>query len=213
METNLILLIVLVLALSQVVMAVYFFFSRQNTFINERSTDTRDLELLHDAVKKSQVIIGDSELEAIKQEADARFRTSKLEKKYEEEMGMDVSEVLQTIKAETAKAGENYKKSLASDLEEIKNLRKQVEEEIKMSVDQIVSDFDQNLGQAIKVAQDQVQKDLLVYQKKREKQIDENAETVIERAVEVYLGKKLDRKDHMQLIFEALERAKAEKVI
>ncbi len=205
METNLILLIILVVALSQVLMVVYFILSNRSKQIapTEETGSEKNWDLLHEAIKKSQAIVGNAELESIKQAALSQQQIGKFEKESENEMQLSVSEVLQTIKNETAKAGELYKKQLILQSEELKNLS---EAETK----KMLKDFHDQLEKNMLDVQNGFVRELSEYKIRKEKEIDKNAETIVERTVELYLSKKLDRKEQMQLIFESLERAKAE---
>ena len=167
----------------QVLMLVYYIrFSRQKQVDQVEAGNGKNWDLMHDAVKKSQAIIGNSELEAIKQSAT----------------------IEQIIKEGTAKAGEEYKKNLELQ-------KNQSDRLLREETQKTVAHFRDQLKKNMHEIQDGFAKELAVYKTKKEQAIDNNAEEIIDRAVELYLGKKLDKKEQMQLIFEALERAKNEK--
>src|SRR3989338_6459928 len=110
----------------------------------------------------------------------------------------------QIIKEGTAKAGEDYKKNLELQ-------KNQSDRLLREETQKTVAHFRDQLKKNMHEIQDGFAKELAVYKTKKEQAIDNNAEEIIDRAVELYLGKKLDKKEQMQLIFEALERAKNEK--
>ncbi len=212
METNLVLILIGVIVVCQVLLLVYYFKSVKQSQ-KETTLDEKEWDLLHDAQKKSQAIVANSELESIRQTASTRLQTEKFEKEYEKEMGLTSREVMDLIKAETAKAGQNYKVELAKMLEEQKMELNDNKKMTNQKMEELVLGLDKDLSQTVKSIEDQVQKDLLEYKKMRERQIDQNGEEILEKAAELFIGKALDRKGHMQLIYEALERAKNEKQI
>jgi hypothetical protein len=65
----------------------------------------------------------------------------------------------------------------------------------------------------IKADMETIKRALTDYQRIRMAQIEENLAETIQRAAELYLGKKLDPETHMELIYESLEKAKREKLI
>lgn len=187
MNTDLVLLVLLVVALSQVAMVVYFFRGKQAGVDN----DQKGWDVLHDAMKKSQAIVGQAELAGIKERAI-----------YQQDMKMTVEEVEESLKREVAKAGQKYEDYLEKMLGD-------VQKKLEGSVETMES----GLGETMKAVEAAAVGRAEQYRKDKMRKIDENAEEIMERAVEIYLGKKLDRKEHMQLVFEAMERAKAEKSI
>lgn len=178
-----VLLIISAIIVCQVLMLVYYVrFSREKQVNEVEAGNGKNWDIMHDAIKKSQALIGNSELEAIKQSAT----------------------IEQIIKEGTAKAGEDYKHELTLQTQEIKRLG---DGETKKMLAEFRDQFEKNMHEI----QDGFAKDLALYKAKKEQTIDNNAEEIIDRAVELYLGKKLDKKEQMQMIFEALERAKNEK--
>lgn len=200
------LLLIGLIVFCQVLLLVYYFRSRSQSEGDKKfDRSEKQWNLLHDAIKKSQAIQAQAELEAIKETAESGQRIERFEKEVESDLQLSAAEVLELIKSETAKAGEEYKKSLAKDNEEIRKLR---DEETKKVVDEGREQLQKNLHQVT----DGFAKELAAYKTEREKLIDKNAEELILRAAEIYLSKKLDKKEHMQLVFESLEKAKAEKI-
>lgn len=187
-----ILLIVLVVALAQVLMVVYFFVASKQQKQEKLPTTTKDWDLIHNAIKKSQAIVGEAELEAIKETAEARVQTGKYE-----------DEIINITKQEMVRAGEAFKAELRKQTELIKTMST---EETKRSLEEFRGQLEKNLLDI----QNNFARELGAYKTQKEKAIDQHGEEIIERAVELYLGKKLSRAEQMQLIFEALEKAKTE---
>ncbi|MDO8638958.1 MAG: hypothetical protein Q7R43_05255 [Candidatus Daviesbacteria bacterium] len=175
--------------------------------------ETKGFDIVHDAIKKSQAMLGNAELQAIKTTADARVITNKLEAKYEAQLA------LMAVKAE-----EEFTKIL-KDLEvRAEQCQLLLENSTKEKTVEIMERFEKNLATflssseyqgitAINTEITQVRKAIEEYKKAQIKAVDENIKAIVEETVAKVLGKKLTLDDQMDLIYKSLEEAKKEKWI
>lgn len=213
MEANNILALIGIVFVVQAIVLIYYIFKAKKQEHKDESSvlDEKSWDIIHDSIRKSQAIEAQAELDSLKLNSQSEMRLKDFEKESEQKIAMTSDEVVQSIKEETARAGESYKKNLAEELAKFQSLREETEDQVRKSMEELVQRFDVDLSSSVNRIQDEVRKELEDYQKRKETLIDQNAEEIMERAVELYLGKKLDKKEQMQLVFEALERAKNEK--
>lgn len=170
-------------------------------------------DIVHDAIKKSQAMLGNAELEAIKTTANVRVQTNKMEAKYEAQLS------LMAVKAE------NEFTKLLKDLEvRAEQSQLLLENVTKEKTVEIMERFEKNLATFLSSSEYQgitainteitaVRKTIENYKKAQMQAIDENIKTIVEETVSKLLGKKLSLQDQMDLIYKSLEEAKKEKWI
>ncbi|MDO8570172.1 MAG: hypothetical protein Q7R97_01135 [Candidatus Daviesbacteria bacterium] len=175
--------------------------------------ETKGFDIVHDAMKKSQAMLGNAELEGIKTVADVRVQTNKMEAKYEAQI------TLMAVKAETEFT--KLLKDLAVRAEQSQLL---LEDAVKEKTQEIMERFEKNLANflssseyqgitAINTEITQVRLAIEEYKKAQIKAVDENIKTIVEETVAKVLAKKLSLDDQMDLIYKSLEEAKKEKWI
>lgn len=178
-----------------------------------KKPDQDELKIIHDAMKKSQAMLGNAELEGIKTVADARVKTNKLEAKYEAQL------VLMAVKAEA-----EFTKLLQDLAVRAEQSQLLLEDAVKEKTQEIMERFEKNLANflssseyqgitAINTEITQVRKAIEEYKKAQMKAVDENIKAVVEETVAKVLSKKLSLDDQMDLIYKSLEEAKKEKWI
>lgn len=170
-------------------------------------------DIVRKAIKKSQAMLGNAELEAIKTTADTRVKTNKMEAKYEAQLA------LMAVKAE------NEFTKLLKDLEvRAEQSQLLLENAVKQKTEEIMARFEKNLATflssseyqgitAINTEITQVRKALEEYKKAQMLSVDENIRVIVEETIAKILGKKLSLEDQMDLIYKSLEEAKKEKWI
>lgn len=193
--------------------------------------DEKGYKTLHDASKKAQAILGMAELDAIKISADTRFYKEKLENQAQKELeglsrltSEEFSKYIAEIKAsleKSTKQFEDYLKYLKTEGDAEKNNNSEM---IKAQITQTFVKFEENLSQyLIDTQQRSVQSVELelkaarglieTYKANQLRIIDENIIAMLEKTLSLVLAKKLSLQDQVDLVYEALEKAKAEKFI
>lgn len=177
-------------------------------------------ETLHDSIKKSQEIIGQAELEGIKVIASNKIDTSKLEEEYSKQLSESLEEskkniataqaqLLQFMQDLQKRSGEFEEASKKSGEERINQLFEKVESRL--------SDFlmqtEQKTTSSIELELTSARQLVDTYKNEQLKLIDENIVAMMEQTLSIVLSKKLSLKDQLDLVYEALERAKVEKFI
>ncbi len=176
--------------------------------------------LLYDAAKQAQNIIGLSELEGIKVSADAKIATQKMEK-----------ESLQALQEVSIEAKSSMQKAQSTFVDYLSGLSQQAnasvtesEKVVKDRVSQLFEQFEQNLSTYLTQTQEQSVKAITLevqaarqlidsYKTEQFRLIDENIVAMLERTLSLVLTKNLTLKDQVDLVYESLEKAKAEKFI
>ncbi len=208
----------------------------------DSNLEGKSYDTLHSATKKAQAILGMAELDAIKVTADTRFYKEKLEDKFEQELQAASKAAQELIKQQTDRTiadFDNYLKELKSNLEKsdkdyvsyltfLKSdtdaQKNQSQDTIKTQINQIFVKFEENLSQFLMDSQQRSVQSIELelkaarglietYKQQQLKVIDENVIAMLEKTLSLVLGKKLSLQDQVELVYEALEKAKAEKFI
>ncbi len=225
-------------------------------------TKDKSYAIIHDAIQKSQEIIGEAELEGIKASSETKVQTEKLEQQYVNQLqkATDAAqEAISTSKenfnkfleklreninqSKAVKQSETALTQTAADVQEsltktqagfaqfLEDLKTTInqsqntsQELIKQQVNQQFERFEQNLTdffahteqqstKAIELEVKSARQLIETYKSQQLALIDENIIAMLERTLSLVLSKKLSLKDQMDLVYESLEKAKAEKFI
>lgn len=170
-------------------------------------------ETLNQSIKKSQAIIGEAEIEGIKE-------TAKIELDFQKILTQSLDQSKQTIVA--------AQNQLLKFMQDLKIRSQEFEEASKASgearinqlfdrVENRLSDFlmqtEQKTTSSIELELKSARELVEAYKNEQLKLIDENIIAMMEQTLSLVLGKKLSLKDQLDLIYEALEKAKVEKFI
>lgn len=166
-------------------------------------------ETLHSSIEKSQDIIGEAELEGVR--INAAFN-----QKLQEITKMGQTSVTNSY---------NQLIAYLNSLQKVADTSKQTSEKIAQervnqlfdSLEQRLSDFlvetSQKTSSSIELELKAARGLIDTYKQEQLKLIDENILAMMEQTLSIVLNKKLSLQDHLDLVYEALERAKVEKFI
>lgn len=201
-------------------------------YLSSKQIDTSDLEessakghrLIYQALKKAQAILGMAELESIKVVADSRVSTRKMESSLEEQLSEIKSELEKNLGSQTLKAQEAFITYLSDLKTRSEQSLLQNQEVIQQKTQGLFDLFEQNLSSfltqteqksvaAIELELKAARQLIDTYKAQQLSLVDENIIAMLETTLSLVLTKKLSLKDHVDLVYEALEKAKIEKFI
>jgi len=177
-------------------------------------------ETLHKSIEKSEDIIGKAELEGIKVVAGSKVETAKFEREFSDKLSGALETSNQTISSAQASLLQ-FMRDLQSRSEEFEEAQKTSGQErinqLFNNVEERLSDFlvqtAQKTTSSIELELKSTRQLIDVYKNEQLKLIDENIIAMMERTLSIVLAKKLSLKDQLEIISEALEKAKVEKFI
>lgn len=183
--------------------------------VREKGWDT-----LNQSIKKSQAIVGQAELAGIKIAAESKLETSRLETDFSRQLAQALDESRQTITSAQAallqfmtdlqkRSAEFEEASKVSGQQRINQLFDRVEAKLADFLVQTAEKTTSSIELELKASRQLVE----TYKNEQLKLIDENIIAMMEQTLNIVLGKKLALKDQLDLVYEALERAKVEKFI
>ncbi len=192
--------------------------SESDSFLQE--IKQKGWETLNQSIKKSQAILGQAELDSIKVVEGNKQETAKLNEYLETKFAESLEESRQHIIA-TQNQFLQFMQSLQKRSEEFEEASKTAgEQRIKQLFDRVesrLSEFlvqtEQNTTSAIELELKTTRQFIDTYKTRQLKLIDENIIAMMEQTLSLVLGKKLSLKDQLDLVYEALEKAKVEKFI
>lgn len=170
-------------------------------------------ETLNQSIKKSQAILGEAEIEGIKE-------TATIELDFQKKLTQSLEHSKQTI---TTAQGSFLQfmadlQTRSSEFEEVQ--KKAGEQRINQLFDRVenrLSDFliqtEQKSTASIELELKSTRQLVETYKNQQLKLIDENIIAMMEQTLNIVLAKKLSLTDQLDLVYEALERAKVEKFI
>lgn len=166
-------------------------------------------ELLHDAVKRAQEIISTAELESVKVTAQNTLK-----------FDAATSQITDAM----VKSHQNFKTYLDSLSQQASQSASSSDNLIRQRMNSLFEEFEQHLSDFLTQTQQQSSKAIALeiqssrnlietYKQQQFSLIDENIVAMLERTLSLVLVKKLSLKDQVDLVYESLEKAKAEKFI
>lgn len=177
-------------------------------------------ENLNASIKKSQDILGEAEIEGIKITAEERHKTLKVQEEFQKNLNESLNESKQAI---TAAQGQllAFMQDLQKRSNEFEEAQKAAgEQRINQLFDRVegrLSDFliqtEQKTTSSIELELKSTRELIEAYKNEQLKLIDENIIAMMEQTLSLVLGKKLSLKDQLDLVYEALEKAKVEKFV
>lgn len=177
-------------------------------------------DTLHQSIKKSQDILGQAELEGVKVVAESRVETSKMEEEYAKKLSAIISQSQQAITQAQAQLLQ-FMASLQKRSEQFEEASKiagtqrinQLFDRLETKLSDFLIQTEQKTTSSIELELKAARQLIDSYKAQQLKLIDENILAMMEQTLNTVLGKKLSLKDQLDLIYEALEKAKIEKFI
>lgn len=192
--------------------------SASDNFLEEMKK--KGWDTLNRSIKKSQAIIGQAELDSFKIVAGNKLETAKLDQNFENQLAASLDQSRQTIvvaQNQLLQFMQDLQKRSA-DFEEAS--QKAGEQRINQLFDRIenkLADFslqtEQKTTASIELELKSVRQLIDTYKNEQLKLINENIVAMMEQTLSVVLAKKLSLQDQLDLVYEALEKAKVEKFI
>lgn len=201
-------------------------------------SEEKSFEVLHQAIQKAQQLLGQAADQNSQLTNEAKVQVQKYEQNSEvqlkqvlEEARIDFDKQLknlsfqiQNLSDQSTKASGQYQAYLNQLQSETQRLQQLSQETIKSEINKLFENFEQQLTHFLtQTEQESVRSiDLELraarqlidtYKQQQLQLIDENAIAVLERTLALVLTKKINLKDHLDLVYESLEQAKIEKFI
>lgn len=179
--------------------------------------------IIHHAVKQAQRMIVRAELEGISLISKLKLQVGKIEDEQQKQMRAVMVDMKNRMDARSTEAEKSYQTYLGGLEGQLEKDLSQKQEVMKVKIDQMFNQTQGMLNTFVVELQKQteVQIDKEIghakgiideYRAKRLEIVDENIVAILERTLNITLGKKLTLADQTQLVYEALEEAKKENV-
>lgn len=191
METQLIFLAFIILAVTQFAIIVYFWRLERSRHDNSEENHARALEIVGQAYHKAQDIIGNAELAGVKLAAQSKLETKKMTEAYEKEVDTDREKLEKAFLVEADKAYEQFADYLTK----------------------LTAMAPDSLAKFQKSAETQMKTELENYKQEKMAEFQADLVPLLEKTFTLVLPKTIKIADQMDLINDALEKAKAKKWI
>lgn len=198
-----------VLIASATALVALLLYLREYNLRRKDQFQEKGLEILHDSIKKSQAILGTAELEGIKLAAQTRLDTAKLEAEYQKKLEETQNQLMQYM----AGLQERSKEFEQANQKAIQDRINQIFVRLEERMGQFLITAEEKTTSSIELELKSARQLIETYKSQQLKLIDENILAMMEQTLNLVLGKKLSLKDQLDLIYEALEKAKGEKFI
>jgi hypothetical protein len=165
-------------------------------------TNKSSLNVLHRAYKKAQNVVAEAELSSVKLHAQSEI-----------EVGKYIARLEAILEKSADAANDRFGEYLRELLDKSRREQEKITVEAEKRINEYVAAMEKDVAAEIKADMATVKQALAQYQEIRMSQIEENLAETIQKTAELYLGRKLDPETHMELVYDALEKAKKEKLI
>lgn len=188
-------------------------------------------EILHQSIKKAQALLANAELEGLRLVAGTKLATNKLDTQYADQLSRSLELSQNTIAKEideTKKAITLANQQFMNFLNELGASAKNIETSSQTLTNQRISELfekfetrlsdfliktEQQSTHSIELELRSTRQLIETYKTQQIALIDENIVAMMEQTLNLVLAKKLSLKDQLDLVYEALEKAKIEKFI
>ncbi len=186
---------------------------------SDLSKNRTDSKLIHRAITKAQDILVSAELQGIKSVAQSKLATGRIEEQYQKELSNHIERILLRLDQNVILLQKQYQetlKKLQHDLED-KSTRylMHAEENInhmskkhETSLLEFTTATQEELNKHIQAQMKSIEMQLSNYEKNRKDFIDEEMLYIVEQAVAITLATTLSAKEHADLVYKALAKAK-----
>lgn len=189
-----------------------------------REAAQKSHHLIMQALHKSQAILGQAETESIDVVKKSKSQTQDLEEKYTAEMSKLIKEMESGFSKEIAQAEKEYTAYLMALREQSQIIQASSLELTNKRSTEILAKFESNLAaflsqtekQSLTSIDNEIQASRQLIENYKQQQlqiIDENIIAMLEKTLSLVLAKKITLNDELDLVYEALDKAKAEKFI
>ena len=180
----------------------------------------RGYEILHQAIKKAQALMGTAELDSLKASVEGKHQADKVREQTVAALTATTTQTQQAL----VQAQQDFQSFLQQVRQDHDQSYKDSQEQLRQHINELFEHFEQKTADFLLQAEQQTTKSIELelksarqliesYKTQQLSLIDENIVAMLERTISLVLAKKLSLKDQMELVFEALEQAKAERFI
>lgn len=211
----------LIIAVLIYVLVAYFL---KNSKDEEKTewTDDKSAQIVHSAAQKADEIVAQAEIEGIKIAAESKLGANLFQKTYDEKLQKALDEAKQEFATELEKALKNYQTTLDNLQKKSLDQQQELETLVKQKINDTLLKFEENLStyltsaeqksfEAINLELKSARQLIDTYKSQQLQLIDENIVAVLERTLSLVTRDKLSLKEQLDLVYEALEKAKVEK--
>jgi hypothetical protein len=201
------------LALGQVALMVYLF--RLDEKASEMMTrlPKQNFGLLHNAYRRAQEIISQAELSGLR----VRAQNKQVTRKLSQGLVTQVDESEKKIEKAFLEASGRADAHFLNYIDKLQTESHKQEEALlsaaQRRLDHFLAKFEDKVAADTDTELAEIRKTLETYKTTRMAALDENILAIVERTVGLVLAKKLTIADQTDLVYEALEKAKQEKII
>lgn len=190
-----------------------------NQELQVEEAQKRANQIIHKAIKRAQQLLVKSELEGLNFLAQQKIESRKIEAEHRRNISSLLEEMSYKLTTGTEEAEKTYKKFLA-DLEEhlavdLKRKQATLDGRIDTFFNETTVLLNSFVTELQKQTQVQIDKEIgnarniiVEYRRQRLEIVDENVVSILEKTLNITLGKKLTLAEQTELVYEALEEAK-----
>lgn len=221
----------LILALIIVVVATLAYFLRQEVKEHQQVLDyfrsnpqsySLQPDLLHSAWKKADDIVAEAELESLKLLSEKKFELRLFEKRFQERLDQVIKVVEDNLSKNLDVSRKRHDEFILSLEKQTLSWQDKLKDQMNSKVNALLLNFEENLTNFLARAEQESLESINLelrsarqlidsYKSQQLSLVDENIVAVLERTMNLVLKQKLTLKDQIELVYEALEKAKLEK--
>lgn len=179
-------------------------------------------EIIHSAAQRADQIVSQAEVEGVKIASETKLGANLFQQTYDQKLEAALEEARKQFADDLQRTQQNYQGMLGKLEQDSAKQQQELEELMKTKINDTLLKFEQNLSnyltsaeqksfEAINLELKSARQLIDTYKTQQLQLIDENIVAVLERTLSLVTRNKLSLKEQLDLVYEALEKAKVEK--
>lgn len=169
--------------------------------------------IIHDALHEANKVLAQAQIEGLKVVASEKLESRHLEEKFEialEGLSSDLTKQLSLSVENAEKDYENFLKTLEETISKTASANQEL---ITAQTKHFYEDSNRQIQEVLNIELKNTKKMIEEYGKSRMKEIDDNIGNILDQVIREVLSLSLSTKDHMQIVFKSLEKAKKDNIL
>ncbi|MDP3983166.1 MAG: hypothetical protein Q8Q65_03765 [bacterium] len=169
--------------------------------------------IIHDALHEANKVLAQAQIEGLKVVAKEKLESKYLEEKFQKALEGLSSDLTKQLSLSVESAEKDYEYFLKTLETTIAKTASANQELITAQTKRFYEDSNKQIQGVLDVELKNAKKVVEEYGKSRMKAVDDNITDILDQVIREVLSLSLSTKDHMQIVFKALEKAKKDNIL
>lgn len=169
--------------------------------------------IIHDALHEANKVLAQAQIEGLKVVSKEKLENRHLEEKFQKALEGLTSDLSKQLSLSVENAEKDYEYFLKSLEATIKKTASANQELVLDQSKRFYQESNKQIQEVLDIELKNTKKIIEEYGKSRMKAIDDNIENILDQVIREVLSLSLSTKDHMDIVFKSLEKAKKDNIL